>query len=340
MGSDQIAGGKKLRYAIVDLQYGSTGKGQLAGELAIQFEPDVVACAFTPNAGHTFVDKTGGKHVHRAIPNGIVSPKLKKVLLGPGAVLDVDRILVEWSLYDLKAELIIHPNAVILEDHHRTEEAKLARIGSTMKGTSEALMAKMRRDPKEACLAKDYIWPHDFRGNKWVVNAHAYMEAWEDAQVLQIEGTQGYSLSMHHGFWPYVTAKDTTVMQLLADVAIPQIQEVWGTLRTFPIRVANRPQGTSGPCYSDQHEIKWSELGIEPELTTVTKLPRRIFTFSEMQIIDAIRQNRCTHLFVNFLNYLKTEEEQNEFIQDIEDICPNYCQIGALGYGPNDVRFV
>lgn len=337
MGSDQNAGGKKLRYAIIDLQFGSTGKGQLAGELAKRFAPDVVACAFTPNAGHTYVNKQGTKHVHRAIPNGVVSSKLKHVLIGPGAVIDCARMIDEVNEYPNVRSVIVHPNAVILEDHHRmTEAATLARIGSTMKGTSEAMIAKMQRDPYHVRLAKDV----SFDRAEYTVDADAYMDAWEGASCLQIEGTQGYSLSMHHGFWPYVTAKDTTIMQLLADVAIPQVDEIWGTLRTFPIRVANRPEGTSGPCYPDQHEIQWSELGIEPELTTVTKLPRRVFTFSPMQVSKAIRQNRCTHLFINFLNYLESSDERSQFIMKVGSLCPEYCQIAALGYGPNSVELL
>jgi adenylosuccinate synthase len=322
-----------MRYTIVDLQFGSSGKGQLAGELALRREPDVVACAFTPNAGHCFVDQNNQKFIHCAIPNGIISPKIKTILIGPGAVVDVERVYKELGYYDIRPQVIIHPNAAILEKQHKEyEEATLGSIGSTMKGTSEALIAKMRRNPKTVRLASGLRGTPEF-----IINSDLYMDAWENAKVLQIEGTQGYSLSIHHGFWPYVTSRDTTVMQLLADCAIPSVDEVWGTLRTFPIRVNNR-DGFSGPCYPDQEEISWESLGLQPELTTVTKLPRRIFTFSEIQVKNAIRQNAVTHLFVNFLNYL-TPVKRLPFIDRVESLCPDGCQVAALGLGPNDVRF-
>ena len=37
-------------YMIIDLQYGSTGKGLLAGYLAETMQPDVLAAAWMPNA--------------------------------------------------------------------------------------------------------------------------------------------------------------------------------------------------------------------------------------------------------------------------------------------------
>lgn len=118
-----------------------------------------------------------------------------------------------------------------------------------------------------------------------------------------------------------------TTAQIFADCALPigwiRNTEVIGTLRTFPIRVANRfdEQGTqigySGGCYPDQVELDWKDIGIEAELTTVTKLPRRIFTFSQMQLAEAIRQCSVDTLFVNFVNYCRSELELNRVLGDI-----------------------
>ena len=44
-------------YMILDLQFGSTGKGLLAGFLAKSRQPDVVITAWGPNAGHTYIDE-------------------------------------------------------------------------------------------------------------------------------------------------------------------------------------------------------------------------------------------------------------------------------------------
>ena len=77
-------------YMILDLQFGSTGKGLLAGYLAKTKQPDVVVTAWGPNAGHTYIDEDGREYIHRMLANGIVSPKLKTVLIGPGSVLVID----------------------------------------------------------------------------------------------------------------------------------------------------------------------------------------------------------------------------------------------------------
>ena len=56
---------------IVDLQFGSTGKGALAGYLAANSDYDVVVSANMPNAGHTFIDSKGQRMIHKVLPSGI-----------------------------------------------------------------------------------------------------------------------------------------------------------------------------------------------------------------------------------------------------------------------------
>jgi adenylosuccinate synthase len=72
--------------------------------------------------------------------------------------------------------------------------------------------------------------------------------------------------------------------------------------------------GNSGHGYPDQKEITWEELteqsgSREPlmEITSVTKLPRRVFTFSKINLDEAIRHNQTngyTIISVNFMNYV------------------------------------
>ena len=62
--------------------------------------------------------------------------------------------------------------------------------------------------------------------------------------------------------------------------------------------------GFSGGVYPDQHEISFADLGVEAEITTVTKRVRRIFTWSDQQVIDAIRISRPSVIFLSFCDYL------------------------------------
>ena len=338
-----------MRTLVCDMQFGSTGKGLLAGYLARILRPELVISAWGPNAGHTYIDPEGRKMVTTMVPIGSVSPDCEVVAIGPGAAINVTNLLNEWRTYKKlgmigeNAHLMVHPSAAVIDELNdaQSEQANgLVSIGSTMKGTAMAQVRKMMRysTPDVINIAKEDERLADFLVTK---------EVWKQVMMdyighTQIEGAQGYSLSMHHGFYPYVTSRDTSTYQILADCGIPASFErpvVWGTMRTFPIRVANRFNaegqmiGTSGPCYDDQKELDWKkDLGMEPELTTVTKLPRRIFSFSMQQVLEAKDMMGCDHYFLNFCNYLKNEEVR-ELVDDLDfvGIRPT-----LFGYGPAD----
>lgn len=335
-------------HIITDLQYGSTGKGLLAGWLAEKHQPDTLVSAWSPNAGHTYIDTDGRKFVNTALPNGIVSKNLKRILLGPGSVINAGALMMEMEQYaDLLSgvDIMIHGNAAVVTQEHRDEEAKgMFKIGSTMKGVGAAVIDKIRRDPSKNVIARDALVSTPLEA--FVVSAAIYDKAIDDSEVVILEGAQGFSLSINQGFYPFTTSRDCTTHQLLSDCAIPNYQirssTVYGCARTYPIRVANRFDvdgkqiGTSGPCYEDQEEIEWSRLGMEPELTTVTKLPRRIFTFSEQQIKDAVRMNGVDELFLNFINYI--DQDQSPGAMAFEDyevaIMRSGARFALAGIGP------
>lgn len=324
---------------IMDLQYGSTGKGLLAGYLAETMKPDGVATCNMPNAGHTYIDIKGNVMIHKVLPNGIVSPNLKYVFIGPGAVFDPDRLRKEieeargmgWLL---EASVIIHPNAVVLtEEHRQVERDMLSKISSTMQGSAVAQIQKMMRNADENCLASE-VCPHVFGAR--VAHHDEWMMLVSDCNHILAEGSQGFSLGVNQRFWPFCTSRECTPFRLLSDMGLPQIKaEVWGTLRTYPIRVGNTPDGFSGPVHYDQAELSWDDLGIEPEKTTVTQRDRRIFTFSREQLNEALWHCRPDHLFLNFCNYM-SETGLGELTDDIETIANRYgCGIRLTGYGPS-----
>lgn len=328
---------------IVDMQYGSCGKGLIAGKLALEHEPDTILTAWAPNAGHTFIDKDGTKYVHTALPNGIVSPKLRKILIGPGSVINPDQFFKEFYRYSdtllRSVHVLIHPNAVVVSEHDReVEEKGRFTIGSTMKGVGEAMIRKIRREPLRPTIAKDFDILKQF-----VVTHKQYQDAIANSLVAIVEGAQGFSLGINQQFYPYCTSRECTKWQLFLDCGLPGSigcpVEVIGVCRTYPIRVANRYDalgnmiGTSGPCYDDQEEISWGAVGVDPELTTVTKLPRRVFTWSNQQIRDAIAASGINTVFLNFCNY-----DQSANSTDIDGMIACAESEGAsvawLGYGP------
>lgn len=335
---------------IVDLQFGSCGKGLLAGFLAEKNQPDTLITAWAPNAGHTYINATGRKMVNIALPNGIVSKNLKRILLGPGSVINPAQLMMEIEQYaDLLdgVNICIHQNAAIVNEGHRLEEAQgMVGIGSTMKGVGAATIQKIKRQVHDQNIAAVALIGTPLEG--FVVDGDTYAHEMMKGVILQVEGAQGYSLGINNGFYPYTTSRECTVAQVLSDCAIPAgilrhpYTNVWGAARTFPIRVANRFDadgkqiGWSGPCYPDQHELDWKDdLGMEPELTTVTKLPRRIFSFSMAQMHDAVRMNGVTHIFMNFMNYLDADAST----KFMEDLSAQHLTPDLIGVGPtyNDV---
>lgn len=335
---------------IIDLQFGSTGKGLLAGYMAEKNNPDTVVTAWSANAGHTYINANGRVFVHTMLANGVVSSNLKRVLLGPGSVLDLDNLLEEiLQCKDLLkgADILIHQNAAVISQRHRDEEAgPMTKIGSTKKGCGAAAIHRIRRNPDDNNTAAFMAHSHPVLKYAKVVSPAEYSEALNEATIIQVEGAQGFSLSMYHGFYPYCTSRDVSVAQILADCGIPPYKyadiNVIGTARTYPIRVANRYDeagnqiGWSGPHYSDQNEISFESINQKTELTTVTKLPRRIFTFSQKQIKHAIEVNGVDSVFLNFVNYLG---DPQKLIDIVTAINMSGAVVNYFGVGPskNDV---
>lgn len=335
---------------ILDFQYGSTGKGLIAGWLAKRGMYDTAICAFATNAGHTYIDDSRGLSVMtQQLPTAITSPTVKNILLGPGSAISAEVLLKEISRYSkwlAGKRIMIHPHAAVVEEEHASFEVQDGRtnMGSTAKGVGEAYIERIRRDTVNPNIAASRWHSHPTLRN-YVVTIEEYEEALMKAENVIIEGAQGFSLSMYHGQYPFTTSRDVTPWQVAADCGIPfrwaSRINIIGTLRTYPIRVNNRT-GSSGPCYPDQIELTWEQLGIEPEKTTVTKLERRIFTFSLQQLKQAMIH--CghywqTHLFLNFANYMSPDEVA-KLIQEIERIGPNAPQVKWIGYGPDDCSVV
>lgn len=358
---------KHIRVNVIcDGQFGSTGKGLLAGVLAQSEAPEALATAWGPNAGHTYVDNKGRRYVHKMLANGIVSHRFKALFIGPGTVLDIDTLIDEIKgsidhFIGNSAKVFIHENAMVWNKRHSelefSDKDRIG-IGSTKKGVGTAVIEKIQRPVGKPILAgqmKDFLMSmfksafysvSDFGvGNFKVVKAVDWMNQVMRYDSLQIEGAQGFSLGVNSGIYPYVTSRECTPCQILSDCAMPYFNDisVYGSIRTFPIRVANRYDetgkmvGFSGPGYVDQKEILWSDFGMEPELTTVTKLPRRIFTFSQMQLYHFMNTVRPDFLFLNFCNY--ATKKQIDSIVDA--VVVNNRKIGIntvimfYGYGPS-----
>lgn len=335
-------GRKEGAFFLVDGQYGSTGKGLAASVLAefLAERFDMVVSNAGPNSGHTSY-YMGEPVVLMQLPTFAVQARhfaniAMPVTLNAGAIIDPARLMQEVIEWLPDSVIHVHPAAaVVKEEHSLHEKANMVdRIGSTGKGTGTALADKIMRFPNAVVGANRNLVSRPKEAPKLCVRVAP------DPKRAFVEVSQGFSLGINQGFYPYTTSRDCGVPQAMSDAGYhPSFYAgCMQVMRTFPIRVA----GNSGPSYPDQVEISWEKLGQKPELTTVTKKVRRVFTWSDLQYRASLHHNRPEYLFLNFCNYLEAVgQDVNEFVED-RILAPYYEEMGhapkmvLLGFGPHN----
>lgn len=309
---------------VVDLQFGSTGKGLLCGYLGETGDYDTCITANMPNAGHTYIDRQGNKYIFKVLPSSAVGSSIKTILIGPGAVFSLDQLEKEMVHLRTDQTLRIHPCAMVLGLRHQKEEKKLTHIASTRQGSAAAMVEKIWRSGKVP-IARDFLRGTAYQ--RYVASHSEWKVRLEMSSGILAEGSQGFSLGINTQFYPYTTSRDCGPAAFLSNMGlpIPMLSMVIGTCRTLPIRVG----GTSGDCYADQEELSWDELDLPPETTTVTNRVRRIFTYSKMQIEEACWHCAPDLVFLNFANYV-----EKHYVENIVAHIDGMSTVRWVGFGP------
>lgn len=298
---------------VIDGQWGSTGKGKLAHFLLSKGGYEASLCDFAANAGHTAYHN-GEKVVLHHLPMGACYPDMP-IFLGPGCIINLRVLHEEINRHDCADRIAISPNATIIQAKHQFAETVSTRhIASTQQGVGEALSEKIMRD-EFVVLARG------------VPKLAEYVERWREEFPALVHGrgrclaetAQGIDLSLDGRFFPYVTSRNinpAACLDRLGPFHPRQLGHVHLSLRTFPIRVGNMPptaelpEASSGPVYPGQEELDWEHFGIEPEITTTSKRPRRIFRWSDEQFEKAVQKTAPYSVFFNFVNYLHEDAHQ------------------------------
>ncbi len=317
-------------------QYGSEGKGNIVGHIAPEY--DLLVRVGGPNAGHqVYAEPDPERYYH--LPSGTRRAPNAQLLLGPGAVIYPPKLLEEIASHGISAErLTIDGQAMIIGDEdRREEEERFKSISSTAQGVGMASARKMTgrseyKENKALFLARDCADLAPYIGSARKVIADAIVHG----KRILLEGTQGTSLSLHHGNYPHVTTRDTTVSGCLADAGIApsNVRRVIMVCRTFPIRVG----GPSGPMayevsmedISKRSGIPLNELK-KNETTTTTRRERRIAEFDWVQFRDSVQLNGPTDIALTFVDYFGIENrkayrfeqltpETISFVEEIERV--------------------
>lgn len=320
---------------IVGGQYGSEGKGHIAAHIAREYQ--LLVRVGGPNAGHT-VFLNPEPYTFHHLPSGSLHSSEVPLVLGPGASLNVPKLLEEIARCECDAKrLSIDPMAIIITDEDREEELKSLRksISSTAQGVGRAAIRRIHRDPK-TIFAKDvqvlrpYVRPAQA----------VYESVFRAGGRVLLEGTQGTALSLFHGAYPFVTSRDTTVSGCLSEagMAPSRLSKVIMVCRTYPIRVQNPKKGSSGPMSQEitlEEIARRSGLPLKQlkatEITSTTKRKRRIAEFDWSLLRRSSALNGPTDIALTFVDYLDATNQQARrfeqlspktirFIEDVEKV--------------------
>ena len=333
---------ERLVDVLVGGQYGSEGKGHIADHVAPEY--DVLIRVGGPNAGHT-VFEVPKPYTFHLLPSGTRRNSRARIVLGPGAVVALPRLLQEINQCEVAPErLAIDPQAIVIDAKDiEIETALRDTIGSTGQGVGSATSRKVLRtlaDPpvrlaREAPELAKYIVP-----TRTVLEA-----AYAAGQRILLEGTQGTGLSLHHGSYPWVTSRDTTVSGTIAEAGIAptRVRKVVMVVRTYPIRVESPPVKTAGEAGSGpmSRELEWAEIARRSgvtleelqakEKTSTTGRKRRVAEFDWELLRKAATLNAPTDIALTFADYLRIEnraarryeqltDETLRFIEEVERV--------------------
>jgi len=223
-----------------------------------------------------------------------------------------------------------------------TRGAGTLKTGTTASGSGAVLARKVLRHPLTKVV-------EDYRERIEKIATIAPVEVLILGRLMKGESGlyeigQGFPLSNnHHLFAPHTTSRNVTISAALNDAMLPPAVagRVVLNTRTHPIRINSKKfigkdgkhltwedvkagiehevvESFSGHWYPDQTEITWEQVEADagitiPEVvknTTLTKLPRRIATFSKQGLNEALMYNATHHqpvISVNFANFIDGE---------------------------------
>lgn len=332
---------------IIGAQYGSEGKGKLCSLLAPDYT-DLVRSG-GPNAGHWVRDRDYSYCFHH-LPSGSIANPTANLYLAAGATFWPAGLHKEiadlGNLTGNRFRLTVDRNAMAITGFDRESERNLvSTIGSTGQGVGAAQIRRLERSVDSS----DLVPTPGLKYGRVNVLLHAALK--DHGAKVMLEGTQGSGLSLYHGYYPWVTSRDTNASGLLAEIGLPAhwVRDTWLVVRPYPIRTG----GNSGPLM----EISWADLenrlGYTPgsiaaaERTSTTNRQRRVGEFDWEQFEQACIANAPTHLFLSFGDYLspdaryvtewsKFPPEVSRFIDMLENMAG--VPVAGVSTGPSNVH--
>lgn len=255
--------------SVIDGEAGSCGKAKVVGEIAtdrtINLGAAVTNCM--PNAGHTFVDEKGNATVFRNIPVSSVNPNTE-LFIGPGSAIDMEVFMDEYERVKHLLngrKIYVHEMVPLIEERHKQYEREHIKSGSTFKGCGAVTQEKVIRD-KKLEFFKTFRDAVVCSNDEWLERLYSHLDNPNEYVIL--EGAQGCDLDLNHsGNYPYVTSRNVSTSQLLADSGISpeRLLQTIMVIRPFPIRISNITK--SGDIiytgdYGKGDELTWTQINL------------------------------------------------------------------------------
>lgn len=305
---------------LVGGQYGSEGKGNIAHYMAPEY--DVLVRVGGPNAGHKVFRSGADPYTFRQLPSGFLGNRDAMLVIGAGAVIGLDTLLKEIGELAISYDkLVIDPQAMIIDpsDKKWEEDYLKGAIGSTAQGTGAATARKIlyrRPDDSTVQLAGKTPALKHYIGDTVEYFAHCL----SNSKKIMLEGTQGTTLSLHHGFYPHVTSRVTTAAACLAEAGLSarHVRRVVMVCRTYPIRVGDSIEGKTSGFMSqpisfkeiaDRSGVPLSELE-STEVGSVSHRPRRVAEFDWAQLRRSMLLNGPTDIALTFADYFGIDNRE------------------------------
>lgn len=260
---------RKNVISIIDGEAGSCGKAKVIGEIAtlegINLGASVTNCM--PNAGHTFVDERGHATIFRNIPVSAVNPNTE-LFIGPGSAIDMEVFKQEYEQvkkYLGDRKIYVHELVPLIEARHKQYEKEHIKSGSTFKGCGAVTQEKVVRD-KKLEFFKTFKNAVVCSNEEWIERLYKHLD--NPNEYVMLEGSQGCDLDLNHsGNYPYVTSRNVSTSQLLADsgISAERLLQTIMVIRPFPIRISNITK--SGEfiytgAYGKGEELTWTQINL------------------------------------------------------------------------------
>ncbi|MBW4976326.1 adenylosuccinate synthetase [Roseovarius mucosus] len=320
---------EQLVDVIVGGQYGSEGKGNVCAAIATDYAALVRIGG--PNAGHKVAVP---EYTFVQLPSGTGSTPDAEIMIGAGSTISLPKLLKEILDQKLDGErLSIDPRAMIINDWDREIEQKgLQKISTTGQGVGAASSRKILNRDNETFGPAVRLAGEVSELKEYVRNVRLRIEKiLERGGRILIEGTQGTMLSIHHGLYPHVTSRETSVAGCLSEAGIApaRLNRAIMVVRTYPIRVG----GTSGWI---GQEIEFEELsnrsGIpidelrKTETGSVSYKQRRVAEFDWGQLRHSVILNGATEIAITFADYFGIENRAATTYSELNDGAQDFVQ--------------